>query len=193
MGEEVSRMIQDDYIIELFFARSDKAIEALATKYGEAMRSVSYHILHNDQDVEECVNDAYLSVWNVIPPTRPNPLGAFVCRVCRNVSLTRYKYNKAQKRDGRYNVSLEEIAEIVPSERTVQREIEDEALTQALNDWLGGLNKLNLYVFMRRYWFCEAVTDIARATKLSEAAVYLRLDRMKKRLAKHLMERGILV
>lgn len=186
-------MMTDEGIIELFFARSDKAIEALATKYGEAMRSVSYHILHNDQDVEECVNDAYLSVWNVIPPTRPNPLCAFVCRVCRNVSLTRYKYNKAQKRDGRYNVSLEEIAEIVPSEQTIEREIEDEALTMVLNDWLGGLNKRNLYVFMRRYWFCEAVTDIARATKLSEAAVYLRLDRMKKSLAKHLAERGILV
>ena len=186
-------MLQDDDIIKLFFERSERAIEALAEKYGGVMQAVSYNILQNEQDVEECVNDAYLSVWNVIPPTRPDPLGAFVCRVCRNVSLTRYKYNKAQKRDGRYNVSLEEIAEIVPSERTVEREIEDAALTQTLNDWLGGLNKLNLYLFMRRYWFCEAVADIARAAKLSEAAVYLRLDRMKKSLAKHLMERGILV
>ena len=184
-------MIQDDYIIELFFARSDKAIEALATKYGEAMRSVSYHILHNDQDVEECVNDAYLSVWNVIPPTRPNPLGAFVCRVCRNVSLTRYKYNKAQKRDGRYNVSLEEIADVLPDNSTVESELEEAALTEALNGFLGSLDPTNLYVFMRRYWFFDEVREIADAAHLSEAAVYLRLDRMKKRLAKHLTERGI--
>ncbi|MBR2621221.1 MAG: sigma-70 family RNA polymerase sigma factor [Clostridia bacterium] len=186
-------MMTDEGIIELFFARSEKAIAALADKYGNAMHAVSFNILHNEQDTQECVNDAYLSVWNVIPPTHPDPLCAFVCRVCRNVSLTRYHYNKAEKRDGRYNVSLEEIAEIIPSDQTVEREMEDAILTQMLNDWLSELNKVNLYIFMRRYWFCEAVADIARATRLSEAAVYLRLDRMKKKLAKYLTERGILI
>lgn len=186
-------MMTDQAIIELFFSRSEKAVEALSDKYGAAMYTVSYNILHNEQDVEECVNDAYLSIWNVIPPTCPDLLGSFACRVCRNVSLTRYRYNRAEKRDSRYNVSLEEIAEVVPSNRTIKSDMEDAALTQTLNDWLGGLNKLNLYIFMRRYWFCESVADIARATKLTEAAIYLRLDRMKKSLAKHLAEREVLV
>lgn len=186
-------MMTDELIIELFFARSDKALEAVATQYGSVMYRVSHNILHNEQDAKECVNDAYLALWNAIPPARPNPLCTFACRVCRNISLTRYKYNKAQKRDNGCVVSLEEISEIVPSDRTVGHEIEDGFLTQILNKWLSELNKLNLYIFMRRYWFCEAVADIARAVKLSEAAVYLRLDRMKKSLAHRLTEMGILI
>lgn len=186
-------MIQDEHIISLFFDRSERAIEALADAHGRAMRAVSLRILHNEQDADECLNDAYLGVWNAIPPALPSALGAFACRICRNVSLTRYHYNKAARRDTSANVSLEEIADLLPDDRTVEREMDNAAITQALNDFLGGLNPTNLYVFMRRYWFFDAVPTIAKATGLTEAAVYLRLDRMKKSLAKHLEERGILI
>lgn len=186
-------MTQDEHIISLFFDRSERAIEALAGAHGKAMRAVSLRILHNEQDADECLNDAYLGVWNAIPPARPSALGAFACRICRNVSLTRYHYNKATRRDAAATVSLEEIADVLPDDTNVEREMENAAITQALNDFLGGLNPTNLYVFMRRYWFFDAVGDIAFAAGLTEAAVYLRLDRMKKRLAKHLEERGILI
>ena len=186
-------MIQDEHIISLFFDRSERAIEALADAHGRAMRAVSLRILHNEQDADECLNDAYLGVWNAIPPARPSALGAFACRICRNVSLTRYHYNKAARRDTSANVSLEEIADLLPDDRTVEREMDNAAITQALNDFLGGLDPTNLYVFMRRYWFFDAVPTIAKATGLTVAAVYLRLDRMKKSLAKHLEERGILI
>ncbi|MBE6619878.1 MAG: sigma-70 family RNA polymerase sigma factor [Ruminococcaceae bacterium] len=193
MGEEVSGVIQDEYIISLFFDRSERAIEALADAHGRAMRAVSLRIVQNEQDADECLNDAYLGVWNAIPPARPTALGSFACRICRNISLTRYHYNKAARRDTAASVSLEEIADVLPDDRTVEREMDNAAITQALNDFLGGLNPTNLYVFMRRYWFFDAVRDIAGTVGLTEAAVYLRLDRMKKSLAKHLKERGILI
>ena len=82
---------------------------------------------------------------------------------------------------------------MLPDERTLERDLEDATITQAINDFLAGLNAVNLYIFMRRYWFFDAVSAIARVTGLTEAAVYLRLDRMKKRLAQHLQERGIWV
>ena len=181
----------DEYIIQLFFARSDKALEAVAARYGEAMYRISHNILQNEQDAKECVNDAYLALWNAIPPANPNPLCAFACRVCRNISLTRYKHDRAAKRDRRGDVSFEELSDLVPSESAPDREWTAGEITQAINDFLGGLDSVNLYVFMRRYWFGDAVGDIARATRLSEAAVYLRLDRMKKALAKYLKKRGI--
>ena len=184
-------MISDEHIIKLFFDRSERAIEALADAHGRAMRAVSLRILQNEQDADECLNDAYLGVWNAIPPARPSALCAFACRICRNVSLTRYHYNKATKRDAAQSVSLEEIADVLPDGGGVEREMEEAALTEALNDFLETLDPTNLYVFMRRYWFFDEVRDIARAAHLTEAAVYLRLDRMKKRLAKHLEGRGI--
>lgn len=82
--------MDDSTIIELFFDRSEQAIRELDSKYGKVCHNLSYNILHSRQDAEECVNDAYLGAWNTIPPTRPNPLLAFLCRIVRNLSLMRY-------------------------------------------------------------------------------------------------------
>ena len=53
---------------------------------------------------------AYLGTWNAIPPARPNPLLAFLCRIVRNLSLMRYHADRAAKRGGgSYTVALEEL------------------------------------------------------------------------------------
>ena len=92
--------MNDNAIIELFFARSEQAIRELDDKYGKVCYSLSYNILNSRQDAEECVNDAYLGTWNAIPPARPNPLLAFLCRIVRNLSLMRYHADRAAKRGG---------------------------------------------------------------------------------------------
>ena len=79
--------MDDESIIELFFARSEQAIRELDRKYGKACYRLSYNILNNSQDAEECVNDAYLGTWNAIPPERPNPLMAFLWKIVRNLSI----------------------------------------------------------------------------------------------------------
>lgn len=79
--------MDDIKIIDLFFARSELAIEALDGKYGAICHNLSRSILKDQQDAEECVNDAYLGVWNAIPPHRPNPLSVFVCKIVRNISI----------------------------------------------------------------------------------------------------------
>ena len=50
----------DTEIINLFFERSEQAIEELDKKHGSAVASVARNILGNAQDTEECVNDTYL-------------------------------------------------------------------------------------------------------------------------------------
>ncbi len=52
--------MEDEKIIDLFFDRSEQAIHELDTKYGKVCHKLSYNILQNKQDAEECVNDAYL-------------------------------------------------------------------------------------------------------------------------------------
>ena len=185
--------MRDQQIINLFFARSDKAIYHLADKYEKSMYAISYNILQNRQDAEECVNDSYLNLWNAIPPARPDPLYSFVCRVTRNISLTRYKYNNAAKRYSTNQVAFEEIADCIPSESDVTDEMEKEEITRILNGWLDTLNKDNLYIFMRRYWYMDTVSVISQNLQISQAAVYLRIDRMKKSLYKHLLEGGIII
>ena len=67
-------MIDDEKIIEMFFERSEQAVRELDNKYGKICHHLSFNILNNRQDAEECVNDAYMGAWNAIPPARPHPL-----------------------------------------------------------------------------------------------------------------------
>ena len=76
-------MIDDEKIIDLFFERSEQGIRELDNKYGAVCRSLSYNIVNNRQDAEECVNDAYLGAWNAIPPVRPNPLLSYIVKIVR--------------------------------------------------------------------------------------------------------------
>ena len=49
--------MNDVTIVDLYWKRSENAISETANKYGKFCHSISYNILHNDQDAEECVND----------------------------------------------------------------------------------------------------------------------------------------
>ncbi len=183
--------MEDSQIIALFFERSENAIAELSEKYGKPMHTISYNILHSEQDAEECVNDACLALWNAIPPENPNPLLAYVCKIVRNLSLNRFRHDRAAKRNAGLDTSLDEIADFVPSGETVETRMEREELTRILNDWLGTLDRMNLYVFMRRYWYMDPVGVIAGNVGLTDAAVYLRIDRMKKSLYKRLQKEGV--
>lgn len=186
-------LLDDNRIIELFFQRSETAISSLAEKYGGTMYSISYNILKSSEDAEECVNDAYLGAWNAIPPARPSPLLAFVCRIVRNISLTRYKFKKASKRDNSGDVSFEQIADCIPADSSVDGAIETAELTRILDSWLSTLKPENRYIFMRRFWYMDTVFDIAKSMNISEASVYQRIDRMKKKLYIYLKERGVFI
>ena len=70
--------MEDAGIIELLFSRSERAIAELAGKYGAGCRRIAGNILGDARDVEECVNDTYLGVWNAVPPRRPDPLRAMI-------------------------------------------------------------------------------------------------------------------
>ena len=68
--------MDDLQIIELFFERSEEAIRETNAKYGRLCFQIAQNILGRDTDAEECVNDAYLCLWNAIPPHRPDDLPA---------------------------------------------------------------------------------------------------------------------
>lgn len=185
--------MDDGAIIELFFARSEQAVRELDDKYGKACRGLSYHILHSRRDAEECVNDAYLGVWNAVPPARPDPLPAFLYRIVRNLSLTRYHTDAAAKRGGgNYAAALEELEDCLASPQTVEGELEERELVRLLEDFLESLSPEDRALFMRRYWFSDSYGEIAARTGLSEKNVSVRLTRVRKRLRQYFEERGVL-
>lgn len=185
--------MDDNAIIELFFARSEQAIRELDNQYGRTCHKLSYNILNSRQDAEECVNDAYLGAWNVIPPTRPSPLLAFVCKIVRNLSLMRYHADRAAKRGGgSYTAALEELKDCLASPHTVEGDLEEQELVHVIEDFLETLSAENRVILMRRYWFSDSCEEIAARTGLSEKNVSVRLTRIRKQLRNYLEEREVL-
>lgn len=184
-------MIDDEKIIELFFERSEQGIRELDIKYGKVCHTLSYHIVGNRQDAEECVNDTYLSAWNAIPPARPDPLLSYLVKIVRNISLKIYWRKKAAKRSSHYTIALEEIEECIADKKSVEDEIEARQLARIIEDFLDTLSLENRVIFMRRYWFSDSYKEIARFVGLSEKNISVRLTRIREKMKQYLMEREV--
>ena len=185
--------MDDEKIIGLFFSGSEQAITALDAKYGKVCRKISCNILNNVQDAEECVNDAYLGTWNAIPPQKPNPLLAFVCKIVRRYSIMRYRENTALKRNSPYEIAMDEIEETLASPVGVEQEIEAKELAGFIESFLDTLSGLNRMIFIRRYWYLDSYAEIAGQTGLTEKNVSVRLTRTRKQLREYLISKEVLV
>lgn len=185
--------MEDNAILDLFFARNEQAIQEVDCKYGPLCRKLSYNILNNEQDAEECVSDSYLGLWNTIPPQRPNPLVSFLCRIVRNRSVARYHTNTAVKRNGAYDAALSEIEPCLASPDDPQTELEVKELTHLLEQFLDGLTRENRVIFLRRYWFSDSYADIANQVGLTEKNVSVRLTRIRAQLRTHLIRNEVFV
>ena len=186
--------MEDEKIIELFFARSEAALAELAAKYGAFFRRIIRNILCSEQDVEECVNDTYLKAWNSIPPKRPEKLPAYLGRIARNLSLNRYAQNNAVKRgSGEVPAALSELEECVPAADTIQRECDRAELSAALNRFLRGLPEDKRTVFLRRYWYLVPVKEIAEQLGMTESKVKSMLFRTRDQLRRFLEKEEIAI
>ena len=190
-GKDVTNL-KDHEIIALFFERSERAITELINKYGAAIKSVASNILKDAQDAEEAANDTYLTVWNRIPPTRPKYLGAYSCRIARNLSLKRFYANTAEKRNSYYDVALDELEETIPALSTVESTYDAKELTGYLNRFLKNLSKEDRYLFMRRYWYGDKISDIAENLNVTPHKASVRLFRLRQKLQDYLKKEGMI-
>ena len=52
--------MEDSQIIDLYWARDQRAIQETSGKYGGFLLQLAWNILRSHGDAEECVNDTYL-------------------------------------------------------------------------------------------------------------------------------------
>lgn len=183
--------MEDEKIINLYFERKENAIFETALKYGVLIRGISYNILHDYADSEECENDTYHITWKKIPPERPCFLAAFLGRIARNVSFDKYHYNKAAKRNTAFDIALSEIENCIASKTSVETEAEIKMFAESVSDFLRGISFTKRVVFIRRYWYCDSIEKIAADYGFSESKVKSMLMRIRNKLRKYLERNGI--
>ena len=186
--------MKDEEMVGLYWMRSEDAVAATAEKYGNYCYSIAFSILHNAEDAEECVNDAYLAAWNSIPPHRPERVAAFLGKITRNVSLNRWKQYNAQKRgEGQTELALSELEECIPAKTGLEQAVEDELLTWSIEKFLYSQPRLKRNLFIRRYWYISSIQELADEYGMSESKVKSLLFRMRKKLKHHLAKEDIIL
>ena len=169
--------MRDTEILDLYWAREERAISETQLSYGSYCYSIAWHILYDREDSDECVNDTWLRAWNAIPPRRPN----------------RFEKHTMKRGKGEMMLALDELAECVPDLRSTEEEVEAAELERMLNDFLHTLPERECNVFLRRYWYVEEYGEIARRYGMKLNTVKTSLFRTRAKLREYLEREGIIL
>lgn len=183
--------MEEKKIIDLFFARSELAIELCRVHYGAYCRTIARNILDSGPDAEECENDVYLAAWNTIPPTRPENLRAFLGRMTRNIALDRWDRRRAAKRGGEMELLLSELQDCAGG-GDPEAEFTAKELGRAISAFLRKLDERKRMLFLRRYWYCDSIAELSERFDMTPGRVKTALFRIRKKLREDLIKEGYL-
>ena len=183
--------MDDDKIIELYWKREENAIRETSLKYGRLCTYIARNILSSYEDSEECVNDTYLAVWNVIPDERPKRFSAFISKIARNLALKKYEYVSAAKRNHAAITSLEELGDCISGVDSVESELEKRRIENTIDKFLWEQDEERRNIFIRRYWYFDSIDNICKRTGFTQSKVKSILYEMRKKLRKYLEREGI--
>lgn len=183
--------MEDHAIISLYWNRDEEAIAATDRTYGKLCRGLSYNIVNNWEDAEECTNDTWRRAWDTMPPQRPSSLRAYLCRIVRNLSIDRWRRKNSQKRGEGLELLLEELDGCLPSTPSAEQEVEGILLKEVLEKWLDSLPKADRTLFLRRYWYGNRVDALAGWRGCTPNQVSQELLKLRRALRKKLEQEGV--
>lgn len=183
--------MDDLAIVQLYHQRNEQAIAETEKKYGALCRSIALRLLGFWEDAEECVNDTWHAAWNQMPPDRPQILGSFLGRITRNLSISRWRLNHAQKRYNGMEVLLSELGDCVPTHGTVEEHVDRRQLARSISTWLDGLEDGDRQLFICRYWYGDPVKELAAERGEGANSLSQRLLRLRKKLRTFLESEGV--
>ena len=182
--------MNDNEIIASLTSRDQNGLSELQSKYGAKLTGIARGILGNGQDAEECVNDAYLSVWNNVPPDKPQSLFAYVSKIVRNTALTKLRDGSAKKRRAEITVCIDELEDVLPSGDDVSQRIEAAELSALIKNFLRSCDEDERDIFILRYYGFMRVADIAKKYGFTQSRVKMSLKRYRDRLSEYLERNG---
>lgn len=183
--------MEDNRIVDLYWARSESAITETASKYGKYCYAIAFNILCDQEDADESVNDTYLGAWNAMPPHRPSILRSFLGKIARRVSLKKWRDSRRDKRGGEVSLALDELSECVPSNVMVEDEVIAAELSKTLNRFIANLPVTERQVFLCRYWYLDTIEQISTDFCFSTSKVKSMLHRTRAKLLSYLKKEGV--
>ena len=181
-------MLKDEMIRCKLLERDGSVLETVINKYSRLLWSISSAVLKNagsEQDVEECVADTFIYLWE--HPERFEPergsLQSLLCILTRSRSIDRYRAITRKE-----TVPLEEA--MISEGLGLQERILEEETRRELLAAVKALEEPGREILVRRYYYGQKPREIALALGMTAKQVDNSLYRSKKALRNALQEVG---
>lgn len=179
--------MEDSAIIILLQTNASEGLLEATKKYGGLVKAITIKILHHqEEDVEECIADTFVSLWKNINSynLERGTLKGYIACIARNTAINRYnKLNRQQT----YALENDDIASQENIEETIARKSDIQVLQSLIED----MGEPDKEIFIRRFFLFEKVKKIGEALGLTPKTVENKLFRGKQRLRKQLIVRGV--
>ncbi len=183
--------MDDEHIVALYWNRDQNAIRETQRRYGPYLSKIASNILFDRRDEEECVSDTYLKAWNSMPTHHPAALAPYLAKITRELAIDRYRRAHSQKRRAsEYDLSLEELGELISGSVTPESELDGKLLTEAIGSFLRTLSPNARYAFLGRYYFFDSLREVARRLGIKESRAKTMLYRIRQDLKAYLKQGG---
>ncbi len=167
-------------LIDRLAKRDERALGELLTHYGPLMRYIIAPILPHRQDLEECLNQCVLQVWDNIGRFDPKKgsWNAWLTALTRNAALN---FARGLREPG------EQLNEAMPSPApTPEEALLQKERRQRLLAAIQRLSAGDRALFYRKYYYLQSTDQMARELGLTPRAVEGRLYRLRARLREQL-------
>ncbi len=173
--------MRDEKIKELLLRENDAGMQEVIMHCRPLMRYVITPILHREQDIEDCLAEAAVRIWENIRTydADKGSFAAWVTAIARNTALNMIRRQNRHRTD--------EIGENTESadptpEEIILREERQREIRRALDT----LPHKERNLFYRKYYYMQSTEKIAAEMGMTVRSVEGRLYRIRKKL------RGIL-
>ena len=183
--------MSDEEIIALYLKRDENAITATKDKYYNYLYKIAYQIVGSHEDAEECLNDTFLSVWNLETLDPKSSLMALLIKLTRRICIDALRKRNSRKRIPSECVSsIDELADSISGGESPDKIYDGKMLNIAIGKFVKTLPQDQRNLFIGRYCYFDPLKDVAEYNGITESKEKSILFRLRKKLKKYLAKEG---
>ena len=175
--------MKDQKIINLILNGDELGFIKLTKKYEKLLFYIAKSILGNRiEDVEECVNDTYLKLWNNIDKYDCDraSLKTYLKIIVRNTAINKLR-DLSKHENNQISDDLTEVAKYyADTSQNVEKSVFDKEDIKRLNILIKNLKSVDQEIIIRKYFYLQSSKQIAKAMNMTVTAVDTRSSRTRK-------------
>jgi RNA polymerase sigma-70 factor (ECF subfamily) len=180
--------LNDEKAVKALRRGKETALGWLIDRYAGYVNTIVYNIIGSylpPPDVEEVTSDVFLTLWNNADKAQADKLKAYIGSIARNKA-------KNKLRELGRDLSLDDDVLQISDGDTPESVFFKHEQTAAVKRAIMEMEQTDREIFLRHYYYCQAVKTIADEMLMNESTVKTRLKRGREKLKTVLTEGGYL-